>query len=128
MTTTTQRIASLLLGALAALSALPAVADDTEIFIASSDPAITGAKPNILFIYDNSGSMDSTVVTQQPWNASTTFDGCACVMYFSTSSADQPNCDFMNSVMSLNRPLDTRSRPIEMMPGRSGEPLMLSAE
>jgi len=93
------RTRSLALGLLLGLAALPVIADDTEIFIASQDPSITGAKPNILFIYDNSGSMDSTVLTQAPWSPTTTFTGCYNKdrLYFSTNST-KPACNSTNYI------------------------------
>lgn len=43
----------------AAISAAPAAADDTELFIGTS--TAVGAQPNILLIVDNSGSMAEDV-------------------------------------------------------------------
>jgi type IV pilus assembly protein PilY1 len=40
-------------------------ADDTEIYQASYDPGQTGSRPNVLIIFDDSGSMRS-LITQQP--------------------------------------------------------------
>ncbi len=99
------RTGPVLIGALLGLAALSAAADDTELFIATNDPTITGAQPNILFIYDNSGSMDSTVLTQVAWDPNTTFSGCyrADRVYFSTNSTP-PNCSSDNYVnASVNR-------------------------
>ncbi len=95
----THRFASLALGVVIGLAAWPAVADDTELFVASVDPAITGAQPNILFIYDNSGSMDSEVLTQEAWDAATTFEGCYRNdrIYFSTTGTI-PSCSSSNSI------------------------------
>ncbi|MBM4195897.1 MAG: hypothetical protein FJ197_02180 [Gammaproteobacteria bacterium] len=75
----------------------PALADDTDIFFATNDPAVTGARPNILFIYDNSGSMSSQVVTQEPWDDEVGFDGCYedDAIYFSTTSTI-PACTSQN--------------------------------
>jgi len=94
MNTLASRFASVLLGSLAALAAVPpAAADDTEIFVATSNPLLTGAQPNILFIYDNSGSMDSKVLTQQNWDPDVTFTGCyqPNALYFSTTGTT-PAC------------------------------------
>jgi type IV pilus assembly protein PilY1 len=93
MDTLTMRINALLLGALLGLAAMPASADDTEIFVATSNPLLTGAQPNILFVYDNSGSMDSEVVTQVAWDPNVTFDGCyeSNGLYFSTTGT-KPSC------------------------------------
>ena len=55
-----------------------ALADDTELFIAGEDNSSvdTEARPNILFVIDTSGSMDSEVLTQAPWDPDTEFNGC----------------------------------------------------
>ncbi len=72
------RMSWLGLGALWALtSGLPAVADDTELFIGNS--LSSQAQPNILFVIDNSGSMGSLVLTQDGFDGSTTYpavNGC----------------------------------------------------
>ena len=94
MTTFKQRFAALLTGSCLALAMAPALADDTDIFVASTDPAVTGARPNILFIYDNSGSMSSTVLTQTDWDDDEDFEGCyrRNAVYFSTTGTI-PACD-----------------------------------
>lgn len=68
-------------------------ADDTELFIANADPLVTGAKPNILFILDTSGSMDSKVLTQADWDDSLDFAGCfrTNALYISTNGS-KPSC------------------------------------
>lgn len=67
-------------------------ADDTDLFIASFDPAVTGAQPNILLIMDTSGSMTNPVITQQVWNPAMDFDGCydRNAFYFATSNTPPP--------------------------------------
>jgi type IV pilus assembly protein PilY1 len=97
MNTVTHRLGQILIGAAFGLLAWPALADDTEIFVASSDPTITGARPNILLIYDNSGSMDSEVLTQVPWDPDATFAGCyrTDAVYFSTTNR-APSCSSDN--------------------------------
>lgn len=63
------------------------VADDTEIFFdSSSAPTI---KPNILFIIDNSGSMDATVTTTTVYDNSVTYTGGASTdnIYFRKSGS-----------------------------------------
>lgn len=89
------RVASLLAPLLLILGAgNPAVADDAELFLAIKDPLLTGAQPNILFIIDTSGSMDTDVLTQEDWNPATTFDGCFRndAIYWSTTN-EYPACD-----------------------------------
>ncbi len=96
----TYRYRALIAGLLLGMTALPVIADDTDIFIAAQDPAITGAKPNILFIYDNSGSMSSTVLTQEDWDPALVYTG-SCNrnrLYFSTNNS-MPSCssgDYVN--------------------------------
>jgi type IV pilus assembly protein PilY1 len=105
MKSLTTRIGSLLIGSLLTLGAAPATADDTELFIATSNPLLTGVQPNILFIYDNSGSMDSEVLTQEPWDANATYTGCyqSDAIYFSTTSTT-PDCGSNNYInASANR-------------------------
>ena len=99
MTTPMQRIAAILSCACLVLTANPAFADDTDLFIASNDPSATGARPNILFVYDNSGSMSSAVVTQVDWDDDEDFDGCyrRDALYFSTSGTI-PDCDSDNYI------------------------------
>lgn len=52
------------------------LADDVEIFVSTDDQEFTCEVPNVLFIIDTSGSMDTEVLTQAPWNPSQTYDGC----------------------------------------------------
>ncbi len=67
----------LLIGvAWAGLSGLPAMADDTELFV--TDPALLDkSPPNILFILDTSGSMDTVVDTQPTYDPNQRYSG-AC--------------------------------------------------
>lgn len=77
----------------ALLSGSPAVADDTELFIADSRQ-IGGAQPNILFIIDTSGSMRSEVRTQSTYDPNTDYSG-TCLdsrIYWRTGSGDPPTC------------------------------------
>jgi len=48
-------------------------ADDTEIFF--GNPAGNGLIPNILFVLDNSGSMDTLVTTQSEYDSNQTYTG-----------------------------------------------------
>ncbi|MEE4184659.1 MAG: PilC/PilY family type IV pilus protein [Gammaproteobacteria bacterium] len=72
-----------------------ALADDTELFIAGEDNSGVDpdARPNIMFIIDTSGSMGSTVLTQEAWNPNVTFAGCyrSDSVYWSTTP-QQPGC------------------------------------
>ncbi len=77
----------------ALVAGVPAGADDTEIFFV--DPDNIENKPNILFILDNSLSMEDMVVSQSPYDPSVTYPdvGCAGRVYWATgSNPDVPNC------------------------------------
>jgi type IV pilus assembly protein PilY1 len=92
---------SLLLGSLLALSSgLPAVADDTEIFV--NPNAGAGIRPNLLLILDTSTSMSSVVnVTRLPYDRTQQYDG-PCNddrIYFSVgANAGAPSCSSSNGV------------------------------
>jgi type IV pilus assembly protein PilY1 len=92
------RLGALLMGALWTLAAgLPAQADDTELFVATS----TGAniRPNVLFIIDNSGSMRTEVITQEPYNPATIYGGdCDAdrVYWRSGTGGEPPECSDWN--------------------------------
>ncbi|MFW2371881.1 MAG: pilus assembly protein [Gammaproteobacteria bacterium] len=64
---TTLIMASLLYGGL--LSSVPVLADDTEIYL-GSNLGVNDAQPNVLFIVDTSGSMDSDVITRADYDPS----------------------------------------------------------
>ncbi|HQW07780.1 MAG TPA: PilC/PilY family type IV pilus protein [Steroidobacteraceae bacterium] len=71
---------------------LPALADDTEIYKSN---ASAGARPNVLFIMDTSGSMDGTVITTAPpYDPSVTYSGScdASRIYYITDDTALPSC------------------------------------
>jgi len=74
----------------------PAVADDTELLVAN--PNSNGAnKPNILFVLDSSGSMNTIERTQQPYDASVVYPGsCQSDQYYWTESSKTPECKSKN--------------------------------
>jgi len=80
--------------------AVPALADDSEIFTGAAN-VVTAQRPNILFIMDTSGSMDTDVVTQVPFNPATTYPGSCDPnrVYFvqGSNSNNPPNCTSSNS-------------------------------
>jgi hypothetical protein len=88
---------ALLCGAAVAVgSVAPALADDTEIFFNQAG----GLRPNILFIIDTSGSMNSLVtLPRSPYDASRTYDGSCSTgrLYWISTAAAQggalPVCD-----------------------------------
>jgi type IV pilus assembly protein PilY1 len=96
MTSQLQRTVWLAVGTLwATLSGAPAVADDTELFIATSTSA--GAQPNILLIVDNSGSMAEEVRTQGTYDGTLTYpagsSGCdSNKVYWRVGSGGTPSC------------------------------------
>ncbi len=72
-----------------------ALADDVEIFVSTGDQPIACEAPNVLFIIDTSGSMDSEVITQEPWDPDETYDDCfdSDRIYYSEAGAT-PDCGF----------------------------------
>ena len=70
-------------------SAMPAHADDTEIFVGRSD---NYSDPNVLFVIDTSGSMD-TVVNFLAYDPATTYAGSCdnSRLYWSTDGSE-PDC------------------------------------
>ena len=88
------QLSAMVLGSFWMLAAgLPAHADDTELFVATSTGA--GIKPNVLFIIDNSGSMATTVHTQQAYDPATTYTGSCGTgrVYWRTGTGDAPSCN-----------------------------------
>src|SRR5262245_61329921 len=89
------RLAALVGGiTLAVFCGSPALADDTEIFVGQQ----SGARPNILFILDTSGSMDSQVSTQPPYDPATTYNGSCSTsrVYWIKNSGNAPDCSSTN--------------------------------
>jgi type IV pilus assembly protein PilY1 len=74
---------------LASAAALPAHADDTEIFVGRSD---NYSDPNVLFVIDTSGSMD-TVTNFLAYDPATTYAGSCngSRLYWSTDGSE-PDC------------------------------------
>jgi type IV pilus assembly protein PilY1 len=71
----------------------PAMADDTELFVGSSS-AQPQAKPNILLVIDNSGSMDTNVATQDVYDPATAYPGScdASRVYWRSGTGSAPIC------------------------------------
>jgi type IV pilus assembly protein PilY1 len=84
------RFRSLAVATLLTLCATQAAADDVEIYQSQS-----GAKPNVLFIMDTSGSMDTEVkLTPAPYDPNKTYTSTGCStdrIYFSTGNTP-PDC------------------------------------
>lgn len=94
MKTRTNRGLSALAGLLSAWACgVPVMADDTELFVVDGDAV--AASPNILFIFDTSGSMDAAVESQEPYDPAKAYEG-ACAssrLYWRTDSGEPPPCD-----------------------------------
>lgn len=79
--------------ALALLSGAPAIADDTELLLINPDPS-NPPKPNVLFILDNSGSMDTEEETAEPYDSTETYSGdCDTDAIYWTDIDVVPECD-----------------------------------
>ncbi len=100
MNKTANRLLSFAAAAALGATSCAAIADETEIFVGTGN-AVTGQRPNILFIIDTSGSMDTQVLTQEAFNPATTYTGpcnTGRVYYASGSDANNtPNCSNNNS-------------------------------
>jgi type IV pilus assembly protein PilY1 len=87
---TLSKLLSTTVGCLALLSGAPAHADDSEVF--TSVTVAAGVKPNVLFIIDTSGSMDTKV---NVFNPAKTYAG-SCdpnkVYWRSEDTAEPPDC------------------------------------
>jgi type IV pilus assembly protein PilY1 len=79
-----------------------AMADEAEIFVGTGN-AVTNERPNILFVIDTSGSMDTATLTQVPYNPAFVFPGsCRADRVYFVASTDPtsppPTCNNNNSV------------------------------
>ncbi len=82
---------------LALATGIPAFADDTELMLVTPSTA-TQNKPNILFILDTSGSMDTVESTIEPYDSSVTYSGpCDVDRVYWTELALPPVCDAANT-------------------------------
>ena len=79
--------------ALALLSGLPAVADDTELLLINPDPS-SEPKPNVMFILDTSGSMTTELDTTDPYDSTVIYPsaGCSPDAVYWTDVDIQPEC------------------------------------
>jgi len=95
------RITSFACAALLAAMGASVNADEAEIFVGLGN-AVSAERPNILFVIDTSGSMDTDVVTQVPFDPSVDYPGsCADnLVYFDEgdNSGNPPSCNDSNSV------------------------------
>ena len=86
--------ASAVLAAATLTAAMPATADDTELFVGEAVSPPT-ARPNIMFILDTSGSMTGDVQSQTPYDAGTDFGGPFDDnrIYWATGTDPLPPCE-----------------------------------
>ena len=68
----------------------PAGADDTELFLGAGTAADAG-QPNILFVLDDSASMDGTMPAREAYDAATTYSGTCSTSRVYWKSADRTN-------------------------------------
>lgn len=70
-------------------AALPAQADDTEIYLGAPTATSVESRPNILFVMDTSGSMGTNVTTQTTYDPKQTYTGkcSADTVYWRSSTA-----------------------------------------
>ncbi len=94
------KLLSVTVGLMAFLSGAPAHADDSEVFTSAAVVA-PGARPNVLFIIDTSGSMDAKVSTFPKKR----YDG-ACnpdrIYYRSSDTKEPPDCGTDRWISEVN--------------------------
>ncbi len=94
MSVTRMRCTWFLAGMLWAFTATtPTMADDTELFVGDSS-LYPDAKPNVLFIFDTSGSMNTPVATQTIYDPAVSYPG-SCVssrVYWRSGTGSPPDC------------------------------------
>src|SRR5688572_28841323 len=102
MNLTSKKLWSFVAGGLwAALSGAPALADDVELFVGSAFSS-NQARPNILFILDDSGSMANEVYTQVPYDPAGTYTGdCNVNRVYWTTATSVPSCNNNNQNFNL---------------------------
>ena len=94
MTTSRMRSLATLTAAAAVvlLANTPASADDTELFVGAA-VAAAPSRPNILFVMDTSGSMDTNVTTQVSFNPADTYSGsCRADRVYWSKDNRPPSC------------------------------------
>ena len=78
----------------------PVLADDTEIFFGPPPTGQSGS-PNIMFIFDTSGSMGTLITTQIPFDATVSYPGTCNtgqIYWLAGVSATPPKCTSTNVV------------------------------
>jgi len=83
--------------AIALLCGTPAIADDTELLLVNPDPSLNPT-PNVMFILDTSGSMDTLESTQEPYDSAVAYPGtCDRNAVYWTDVDLVPSCDAGNT-------------------------------
>ncbi len=100
MSVTSKRGSLILAGALLGYGIL-ALAEDTELFVTDISQAQINYRPNVLFIMDTSGSMDSEIITQATFDPAVAYaGGCAANRVYwrriTGPSGSPPNCNTNN--------------------------------
>lgn len=90
-------LSTLLVGALASI---PLSADDTDIFVVNSEGTAT-YQPNVLMIFDTSGSMGNNVTTREDYNPATPYATNAGKTASSTSNIYVWNSSLTNYITSV---------------------------
>jgi type IV pilus assembly protein PilY1 len=89
--------------AVAMLTGMPAIADDTELLLVNPDPSNT-PKPNVMFILDSSGSMRTEQNTLVPYNSTTTYDGdCESTALYWTDVDVTPDCATTKNIIEADK-------------------------
>ncbi len=79
--------------ALALIAGLPAIADDTELLLVNPDPSLN-PKPNVMFVMDTSGSMDTLEQTVAPYDSALIYAGSCDINNIYWTDVDvTPICD-----------------------------------
>jgi len=68
----------------------PVMADDTEIYVGSNS-GISNVPPNVLFVVDTSGSMDSAVITREPYDPNYDYSGNSGACYDNSRIYTKPD-------------------------------------
>ena len=101
----TYKFLSILIGCVAALASAPnAIADDSEVFTNSAFVS-TGVRPNVLFIIDTSGSMDTVANSYDPgqdYSSSAICTDPNRVYWTTTNSATPPDCRTSDQWVSVD--------------------------
>ena len=104
MNSITKRLAAVGAGiAWTLIACVSAQAEDIEIFVGNNSPG-NNANPNILFLFDDSISMDATVITQATYDpADTTITGsCTNNRFYWSTSGSPPTCGANNYFLDAN--------------------------